>query len=54
LNDEVNLDVLDRDFAAQQIHLFELDKKQSHVMALDMTGGLHLFEKAADLASPEL
>ena len=29
LNDEANLDVLDRDFAAQQTHLFESDKKQS-------------------------
>jgi cardiolipin synthase len=54
LNDEANLDVLDRDFAAQQTRLFELDKKQSHEMTLDKTGGLHLLEKAADLASPEL
>jgi len=54
LNDEANLDVLDRDFAAQQTRLFELDKKQSHEMALDKPGGLHLLEKAANLAAPEL
>ena len=54
LNDEANLDVLDRDFAAQQIRLFNLDKRQSHEWTLDQTGGLHLLEKAADLASPEL
>jgi cardiolipin synthase len=54
LNDEANLDVLDRDFAAQQTRLFELDKMQSHEMTLDKACGLHLLEKAADLASPEL
>jgi cardiolipin synthase len=54
LNDEANLDVLDRDFAAQQKRLFELDKKQSHEMVLDKTGGIHLLEKVADLVSPEL
>ena len=48
LNDEANLDVLDRDFAAQQIRLFELDKKQSHRMTLDDTGGFHPLEGAAD------
>jgi len=41
LNDEANLDVLDRNFAAQQTRLFEMDKKQSHEMALDEIGGLH-------------
>jgi cardiolipin synthase A/B len=54
LNDEVNLDVLDHDFAAQQTRLFEMDKQQSHKMAVDTTGGLHLLQRAADLASPEL
>ena len=54
LNDEANLDVLDHDFAAEQTRLFELDKKQSHEMALDQAGGFHLFERAADLAAPEL
>ena len=48
LNDEANLDVLDRDFAAQQTRLFETDKKQSHKMTLDDTGGFHPLEGAAD------
>jgi cardiolipin synthase len=48
LNDEANLDVLDRDFAAQQTQLFELDKKQSHEKMLDKTGGLHPLQGAAD------
>jgi len=47
LNDEVNLDVLDRDFAAQQTRLFELDKKQSHEMTLKKTG-FHPLEGTAD------
>jgi cardiolipin synthase len=53
LNDEANLDVLDSDFAAQQAHLFEIDKKQSHEAALDKTG-LHPLQQAAGLASPQL
>ena len=48
LNDEANLDVLDRDFAAQQTRLFETDKKQSHKRTLDDTGGFHPLEGAAD------
>src|SRR2546423_15069205 len=35
LNDEANLDVLDRSFAAQQTRLFEMDKKHSQEVALD-------------------
>lgn len=54
LNDEANLDVLDRNFAAQQTRLFEMDKKQSHEMTLDKTGGLHPLQQAAGLASPQL
>jgi cardiolipin synthase len=54
LNDEANLDVLDRDFAARQTRLFELDKKQSQEMTLDETGGLHPLQQAAGLASPQL
>src|SRR6266581_1827928 len=50
LNDEANLDVLDRNFAAQQTRLFGMDKKQSHEMALDKTG-LHPLQQAAGLAS---
>jgi cardiolipin synthase A/B len=57
LNDEANVDVLDRDFAAQQTRLFERDKRQSQEMSLDKTGGLiflHPIEQAAGLASPQL
>ena len=54
MNDEANLDVLDPSFATEQTRLFEMDKKQSHEMTLDKTGGLHLLERAVDLASPEL
>jgi cardiolipin synthase len=57
LNNEANLDVLDRDFAARPTRLFEMDKKQSREMALDKTGGLiflHPIQQAAGLASPQL
>src|SRR2546423_4985416 len=57
LNDEANLDVLDSDFAAQQIRLFELDKRQSHEVALEELGGFHLgnpFDHVAGLLSPQL
>ena len=49
-----NLDVLDRNFAAQQTRLFEIDKRNSHEMTLDETGGLHPLQQAAGLASPQL
>ena len=57
LNDEANLDVLDRNFAAQQSHLFESDKKQCREVALDKTGGLifaHPIQQAAGLVAPQL
>ena len=57
LNDEANLDVLDRSFAAQQTRLFEMDKKHSQEVALDKTGGLifaHPIQQAAGLVSPQL
>jgi len=57
LNDEANLDVLSSDFAAQQLHLFELDKKRSHEVTLNEVGGFHVgnpFEQAAGLFSPQL
>ncbi len=57
LNDEANLDVLDSDFAAQQVHLFDLDKRQSREIPLSEVGGLHVenpFEHAAALFSPQL
>jgi cardiolipin synthase len=57
LNDEANLDVLDSDFAAQQIHLFEIDKRRSHEITPDEVGGFHLgnpLDQAATLLSPQL
>jgi cardiolipin synthase A/B len=57
LNDEANLNVLDPDFAAQQLHLFEIDKRRSHKVSLSELGGFHLanpFEHAAALLSPQL
>jgi cardiolipin synthase len=57
LNDEANLDVLDSDFAAQQLHLFELDKKRSHEVQVSEVGGFRVgnpFEHAAALFSPQL
>src|SRR5207244_3212544 len=50
LNEEANLDVLDRDFAAQQTHLFESDKKQSREVTPEELRGLHFakpFQQAA-------
>ena len=57
LNDEANLDVLDRDFAAQQTHLFENDKKQSREVTAGELRGLHFanpFQQAAGLVAPQL
>jgi cardiolipin synthase A/B len=57
LNDEANLNVLDSDFAAQQVHLFEIDKQKSHEVTLNEVGGFHVgnpFEHAAALLSPQL
>ena len=54
LNDEANLDLLDRNFAAVQTRLFEIDKKRSLEMRLDKTGGLQPIEQAAGLVSPQL
>jgi cardiolipin synthase len=57
LNDEANLDVLSRDFAAKQRRLFEMDKSNSREVTVDKGGGLIFtapFEQAAGLASPQL
>jgi cardiolipin synthase len=57
LNDDANVDVLDRSFAAQQTRIFEMDKRQSQEMVLDKTGGLiflHPLQQAAGLVSPQL
>jgi len=57
LNDEANLDVLNRSFAAQQTRLFESDKKKCREVKLDKTGGLifaHPIQQAAGLVAPQL
>src|SRR5882757_840740 len=57
LNDEANLNVLDRRFAAQQIRLFEMDKRRSRNVTLDKAGSLIFaapLEEAVSLTSPQL
>ena len=57
LNDEANLDVLDRGFAAQQTRLFEMDKRRSREVTLDKAGGLIFaapLQEALSLTSPQL
>ena len=57
LNDEANLDVLSSDFATQQTHLFELDKKRSHEVTASEVGGFQFgnpLDHVAGLLSPQL
>ena len=57
LNDEANVDVLNRNFAAQQTRLFEMDNRHSGEVTLDKAGGLIFgqpLQQAAGLVSPEL
>ena len=57
LNDEANLDVLDRQFAAEQTRFFEMDKHQSHEVTLEEVKGLHPanpLDHIAGLFSPQL
>ena len=57
LNDEANLNVLDRGFAAQQTRLFEMDKRRSREISLDKAGELTFtapLEQALSLSSPQL
>ena len=57
LNDEANLDVLDRQFAAEQIHLFEMDKRQSHEVVSQEVAGFHFanpLDHIAGLFAPQL
>jgi cardiolipin synthase A/B len=57
LNDEANLDVLNRSFAATQTRLFEMDKRQSRELTLNDAGKLNLVnpvQQAASVASPQL
>ena len=57
LNDEGNLDVLDRQFAAEQTRFFEMDKRQSHEVTLEELRGFHFanpLDQVAGLLSPQL
>jgi cardiolipin synthase len=57
LNDEANLDVLDRQFAAEQLRLFEMDKRQSRAVTLEELRGLRFanpIDQAAGLLAPQL
>ena len=57
LNDEANLDVLDRQFAAEQTRFFEMDKRQSHEVTLEELRGFHFanpLDQVAGLLSPQL
>ncbi|HWB58446.1 MAG TPA: phosphatidylserine/phosphatidylglycerophosphate/cardiolipin synthase family protein, partial [Chthoniobacteraceae bacterium] len=57
LNDEANLNVLDRGFAAEQVRLFNKDRQLSHEVRLDrMNRKIEdvPFQQAAGVASPQL
>jgi cardiolipin synthase len=57
LNDEANMNVLNRSFAAQQARLFEADKRRSREITLNETGKLgfvHPLQQAASIVAPEL
>ncbi|HEY8834242.1 MAG TPA: phospholipase D-like domain-containing protein [Chthoniobacterales bacterium] len=57
LNDEANLNVLNRSFAAQQTRLFDADKRRSREITLNETGKLgfaHPLQQAASVIAPEL
>jgi len=57
LNDEANLNVMDRRFAAEQTRLFEKDKSRSREMKLNSQGKVSApdpLSPAATMASPQL
>jgi cardiolipin synthase len=54
LNDEANLDVLNANFAAQQIRLFEMDKNRSRKINPGEASAANPLEHAAGLVSPQL
>ena len=56
LNDEANLDVLDRQFASEQIRFFEIDRQHSHeVTAQEVRGrSVNPFSHVAGLFAPQL
>lgn len=51
LNDEANMNVLSKDFAAQQARLFEIDKRVSREITLDDAGHLGLANPINQMAS---
>ncbi|HET9801503.1 MAG TPA: phospholipase D-like domain-containing protein [Chthoniobacterales bacterium] len=57
LNDEANLDVLDRQFAAEQTRFFEMDKRRSHQVSAQEVAGMHMsnpLDQVAGLFAPQL
>jgi cardiolipin synthase len=57
LNDEANLDVLDRGFAAEQTRLFDKDKRRSRLIRLDEVSHValgDLFQQAAGAVDSQL
>jgi len=57
LNDEANLDVLDRRFAAEQTKFFEMDKGHSREVSLEEVKGFHPgnpLDHVAGLFAPQL
>ncbi|MDQ6860388.1 MAG: phospholipase D-like domain-containing protein [Verrucomicrobiota bacterium] len=57
LNDEANMNVVDRSFAAQQARVFAQDKQRSREITLDEAGKMGLanpIEQVASIVSPEL
>lgn len=57
LNDEANLDVLDRQFAAEQTRFFEMDKRRSHEVTAQEVAGMHMsnpLDHVAGLFAPQL
>ncbi|MFL6529577.1 MAG: phospholipase D-like domain-containing protein [Chthoniobacterales bacterium] len=57
LNDEANMNVVDRSFAAQQAQIFARDKQRSREITLNEAGKMGLanpIEQAASVVAPEL
>ena len=54
LNDEANLDVLDRNFAARQLRLFQNDKSSSREIKLEEATTPNPLPHAAGLVAPQL
>ena len=57
LNDEANMNVLDKDFAAQQARIFAQDKRRSREITLNSAGAMGFanpIEQAASVVAPEL